>query len=169
MGGLYWAMGLPLLFLAVATLVLGFLEAPLAEFLSGRTAGYHNGDHAWLPYISIGLSVLGIGMAWFEFGRRAAPQVGFVERIPLLRELFTQRWYLDHVYRWFVDIVIDGLLSKACTRNEDKVINDGIDGFCHFALDSGDLLSFLQSGKLRYNLFVMVAALALVALYFLFA
>jgi len=30
-------------------------------------------------------------------------------------------------------------------------------------------LSFLQSGKLRYNLIVMFAALALVALYFLLA
>jgi len=63
--------------------------------------------------------------------------------------------------------VIDGLLSKGCARNEDRVINNGIDGFCHFILDSGHLLSFLQSGKLRYNLIVMFAALALVAFYFL--
>jgi NADH-quinone oxidoreductase subunit L len=108
-------------------------------------------------------------MAWFEFGRRAAAQLGFVERIPPLRELFAQRWYLDHVYQWFVSIVIDGFFSKACTRNEEKVINDGIDGFCHFTLDSGHLLSFLQFGKLRYNLIVTFAALALVVLYFLFA
>jgi NADH-quinone oxidoreductase subunit L len=125
------------------------------------------GGHAWLPYLSAGLAALGAGTAWFEFGRSNAAQVGFVERIPAVRELFAQRWYLDHVYRWFMHIVIDGFFSKACTKNEDRVINDSIDGFCHFTLDSGDLLSLLQSGKLRYNLFVMFAALALVALYFL--
>jgi len=65
--------------------------------------------------------------------------------------------------------VIDGFLSKACTKNEDRVINNSIDELCDFTLDGGHLLSFLQSGKLRYNLIVMVAALALVALYFLLA
>jgi NADH-quinone oxidoreductase subunit L len=169
MSAVYWAMGLPLLILAGVTVVLGFLETPLREFLSAGAVIHPYGDHAWLPYISAGLAVLGVGVAWFEFGRRAAPQVGFVERIPLLRELFSQRWYLDYVYRRFVDTVIDGFLSKACTKNEDRVINNSIDGFCDFTLDSGHLLSFLQSGKLRYNLIVMFGALALVALYFLFA
>ena len=169
MSALYWAMGLPLLILAGVTVVLGFLETPLREFLSAEAVTHQYGGHAWLPYISAGLAVLGVGVAWFEFGRRAAPQVGFVERIPLLRELFAQRWYLDQAYRRFVDTVIDGFLSKACTKNEDRVINDSIDEFCDFTLDTGHLLSFLQSGKLRYNLIVMFAALALVALYFLFS
>ena len=167
MGAFYWAMGLPLLILAGVTVVLGFLEIPLREFLSGGMTAHMYGDHPWLPYISVLLAVLGVGIAWFEFGRRAAPQVGFVEKLPALKELFAQRWYLDHAYRRFVDAVIDGLLSKGCAENEDRVINKSIDGFCDFILDNGHLLSFLQSGKLRYNLIVMFAALALVALYFL--
>ena len=169
MGGLYWAMGCPLIVLAGATMVLGFFETPLRDFLSAGTAAHQDGAHAWLSYISPGLAVFGVGMAWFEFGRRAAAQLGFVERIPPLRELFVQRWYLDHAYQWFVSIVIDGFFSRVCTKNEEKVINDGIDGFCHFTMDSGHLLSFLQFGKLRYNLIVTFGALALVVLYFLFA
>lgn len=168
MDALYWAMGLPLLILAGVTLVLGSLEIPLREFLSGGSTAQPNADYAWLPYISVGLAVLGVGVAWLEFGRRAAPQIGFVERIPLLRELFAQRWYLDHLYQRFVANVIDGFLSKACAKNEDRVLNNSIDTFCDFTMDSGYLLSFLQFGKLRYNLIVMFAALALVALYFLF-
>ncbi len=168
-GVLYWAMGFPLLILAGVTVMLGFLEIPLSEFLSGGTIAHPYEDHVWLPYISGGLAVLGVGVAWFEFGRAAAPQIGFVERIPFLRELFAQRWYLDHVYQRFVATVIDGFLSKACAKNEDRVINSSIDGLCDFTLDSGYLLSFLQFGKLRYNLVVMFAALAFAALYFLLA
>jgi NADH-quinone oxidoreductase subunit L len=166
---LYWAMGCPLIILAGVTVVLGFLETPLRDFISAGTAAHQGGDHTWLPYISIGLAALGFGMAWFEFGRRTAAQVGFVERIPAIRELFSQRWYLDHVYRRFVDIVIDAVFSRACAKNEESFINEGIDGFCRFTLGSGRFFSLLQSGKLRYNLIVMFAGLALVALYFLFA
>jgi NADH-quinone oxidoreductase subunit L len=168
MGDLYWVMGCPLIVLAGVTMVLGFFETPMRDFLSAGTAAHQDGAHAWLSYVSPGLAAFGVGTAWFEFGRRGAAQVGFVERIPPLRELFAQRWYLDHAYQWFVSIVIDGFFSRACTKNEEKVINDSIDGFCHFTLDSGHLLSFLQFGRLRYNLIVMFGALALVALYFLF-
>jgi NADH-quinone oxidoreductase subunit L len=166
---LYWAMGLPLVILAAVTVVLGFLEEPLREFLSGSAVPHQSGHHAWLPYLSAGLAVLGLGLAWFEFGRRASPQIGFVERIPFVRDLFAQRWYLDHAYRKLVDLIIDRGLARGCTRNEDKVINEGIDGFSHFTVDTAHLLSLLQSGKLRYNLIVMFGALALVAFYFLFA
>jgi NADH-quinone oxidoreductase subunit L len=164
-GALHWAMSLPLIILAAITVMLGFLEEPLYGFLSGRVS--QSRHDAWLPYLSAGLAVLGLGLAWFEFGRRAAAQIGFVERIPFVRDLFAQRWYLDHAYRKLVDLIIDRGLARGCTRNEDKVINQGIDEFSHFALDSGHLLSLLQSGKLRYNLLVMIGAFALVVLYFL--
>jgi NADH-quinone oxidoreductase subunit L len=169
MGALYWAMGCPLVILAGLTVVLGFLETPLREFLSVGTVAYQDADHAWLPYLSVGLAAFGAGQAWFEFGRRSTAQVGFVERIPTVRELFAQRWYLDHVYRGFVGIIIDAVFSKACAKNEERVINDSIDGFCRFTLDSSHFFSLLQSGKMRYNLIVMFATLALVALYFFFA
>jgi NADH-quinone oxidoreductase subunit L len=166
-GALYWAMALPLVVLTSMTAVLGFLETPLRDFLSAGTTSHRVDDHAWLTYICVGLAALGVGVAWFEFGRRSATQIGFVERIPPLRDLFAKDWYLDHLYRKLVDIVIDRIFSRGCSRNEDKVINKGIDGFSRFTLDSGRLFSLLQSGKLRYNLIVMFATLALVALYFL--
>jgi NADH-quinone oxidoreductase subunit L len=166
-GSLYWAMGVPLLILAGLTIIVGFMEAPLRAFLAAGAAFQYDGGHGWLAYLSVGLTALGIGLAWLEFGRRGAPQIGFVERIAPVRELFEQRWYLDHVYRWLVDTFIDRIFAKGCAENEDRVINYGIDFFCRLTLDGGRGLAFLQSGKVRYNLAVMFAALTLVALYFL--
>ncbi len=167
--GSYRAMLFPVLILAGVTLVLGFLEVPLRAFLSGGAAGQPEGGHDWLAYAGAGLAVFGAGVAWVDFGRRTALQVGFVERVPPVRELFAQRWYLDHLYRGLVDVIIDRVFSRMCAKNEESVINDGIDGFCRFTLGSGRFFSLLQSGKLRYNLLVMFAAMGLVALYFLFA
>jgi NADH-quinone oxidoreductase subunit L len=162
-------MGLPLIILSGVTIVLGFLEMPLREFLLGDKAALPNGGLLWLPYLSVGLAVAGVSLAWSEFGRRTATQIGFVERIAPLKDLFAQNWYLDHLYRKLVDIVIDGIFSRGCSKNEDKVINKGIDGFSRLTLGSGRLFSLLQSGKFRYNLIVMFGALALVALYFCLA
>jgi NADH-quinone oxidoreductase subunit L len=168
-GASHWTMGLSIVILAAVTAVLGFLETPLHDFLSGSTAIRPNGVGPWLPYVSVALAASGVGWAWFEFGRRDAPQIGFVERVAFVRDLFAERWYLDHLYRRFVDSIIDRSLARGGAKIEDRVINDGIDRFSHCTLNSGRLLSLLQSGKLRYNLIVMFGALALVALYFLFA
>jgi len=160
-------MGLPLMILAAVTVVLGFLETPLHEFISPATARLQHTSLSWLPYLSVALALAGVGVAWFEFGRPAAARIGFAERIPVVGNLFANRWYLDHVYRAFVDVVIDRAFSKTCSRNEDRVINNAIDRFSRFTLNGGRFASLLQSGRLRYNVMVMVGAMALVALYFL--
>ena len=169
--GLYWVMAWPLIILATVTVVLGFFQTPLENFLVGHhgaAEGHGGGHHGWLPFVAVGLAVSGIGLAWLEFGRKGASQVGFVEKVESVRELFANRWYMDHFYRLFLDYVIYGLFSNLFTRNDRRVIDGGIDGICRATVGGGRVLSFLQSGMLQYNLMVMFAVLALVALYFFF-
>ena len=169
--GLYWVMAWPLIILAAVTLVLGFFQAPLENFLVGHhggAEGHGGGHHAWLLYVAVGLALSGVGLAWLEFGRKGASQVGFVERLEPVKTLFAERWYIDHFYRLFLDYVIYGIFSNLFTRNDRQVIDGGIDGICRATVGGGRMLSFLQSGMLQYNLMVMFAVLALVALYFFF-
>jgi len=168
--GIYWVMAWPLIILARVTVVLGFFQSPLENFLVGHHGGgaHGGGHHAWLPWVAVGLALSGVGLAWLEFGRKGASQVGFVERVEPVRTLFAERWYIDHFYRRFLDYVIYGVFSNLFTRNDRQVIDGGIDGICRATVGGGRVLSFLQSGMLQYNLMVMFAVLALVALYFFF-
>ena len=169
--GLYWVMAWPLIILAAVTLVLGFFQTPLENFLVGHhggAEGHGGGHHAWLLYVAVGLALSGVALAWLEFGRKGASQVGFVERLEPVKTLFAERWYIDHFYRLFLDYVIYGIFSNLFTRNDRRVIDGGIDGICRATVGGGRMLSFLQSGMLQYNLMVMFAVLALVALYFFF-
>jgi len=168
--GIYWVMAWPLIILASVTLVLGFFQTPLENFLVGHHGGgeAHGGHHAWLLYVAVGLALSGVGLAWLEFGRKGASQVGFIEKIEPISALFANRWYIDHFYRRFLDYFIYGIVSNLFTRNDRRVIDGGIDGICRATVGSGWALSFLQSGMLQYNLMVMFAVLALVALYFFF-
>ena len=170
-GSLYWVMAWPLVILAGMTLLLGFFQKPLEVFLSGSyTADAHGvGHRGRLVFATLVLGVSGVALAWFEFGRKGSAQVGFVDRISPLRNLFMKRWYLDHLYRRFVDHVVDGIFSRLSALNERYVIDGEIDALCRLIMGSGRLLSYLQSGVLRYNLMVMFAVLGLVALYYFFS
>jgi NADH-quinone oxidoreductase subunit L len=121
-----------------------------------------------LLFATLALALGGLGLAWLEFGRRDASRIGFVERLPWLKTLFAERWYIDRFYRFFLDTVIYRGISNVCARNDNKVIDGGIDGFSQATVATGRMLSFLHAGMVQYKLLVVFVVIVLLALYFFF-
>ncbi len=164
------AMAIPLIILAAITLVLGFFEDPVERFLSATvteslsTSGMH---HGWLAFMALGLSVAGVLLALIEFGLPQSRQIGFAERMPFVYNLFSKRWYIDHVYRYFIDYVIDRGVANICAQHDKKVIDKSIDTFCDGIVESSRFLSFLHAGMIQYRLIVVFATLFFLSLYLL--
>jgi NADH-quinone oxidoreductase subunit L len=136
-------MSVPLILLAAMTLAAGFFQAPIAEFLllSKLQGAGHGVEHgpAWLAPLALGLALAAVVIAWFEFGRRGARKVGFVEKQPRLCSFFSNRWYLDYIYRWMVDNLLDHGAAALCQKSDDHVV----DGSVHFT--SGRILSWARA------------------------
>ena len=168
--GGYWLMGWPLILLAAITVILGFFEGSLEEYFKGQqfiqsTGGSH---HAWLAFMALGSAGAGVVLAWFEFGRRGASRIGFVEKIAPLHHLFAERWYIDRFYRRFLDVFIYGVVSRGFTNNDNKVIDGGIDGLSKGTVAAGRFTSVLHLGMIQYRLLIMFVVIVLLALYFFF-
>jgi len=157
--------------LTAITVILGFFRNPLKDFLqAGLMAGgaAEGGPFAWSHVAALGLAVAGAVLAWVEFGRSGAKQIGFVERIPPLFRLFSERWYIDHFYGLLVNLVIDRGISYLCYQNDNKVIDRGIDELAEGTVDGGRIVAFLQSGMIQYRLLVIFAVMVLLSIYFFF-
>jgi NADH-quinone oxidoreductase subunit L len=166
----YREMAWPLIILAAITLVLGFCQKSLQFFLIGRPAGMEElggHHHAWLLYAALGLAVIGLILAWVEFGRSKAGQIGFAERIPAVKALFLQRWYLDRIYRWLLDVVIYRGVSNVCTKNDNQVIDGSIHAVSEGTVKSGRILSDLHLSMIQYKLMVIFVVIIFLAIYFL--
>jgi NADH-quinone oxidoreductase subunit L len=168
--GGYWVMGWPLIILAVVTVVLGFFQGSLETFFKGQQGipATHVGHYVWLPFVAIGSALGGVVLAWLEFGRQGADQVGFVEKIVPLNHLFAERWYIDRFYRRFMDIFIYGVVSNLFTQNDNKIIDGGIDGLGKATVETGRFVSFLHLGMVQYRLLTIFVVLVLLGLYFFF-
>lgn len=168
---LYRFMSVPLIILAFATLTMGFLRNPLHVFLEGQyplltmPAEAH---FAWLPWVASSLTLGGVGLAWIEFGRQGAEQIGFVDRIPVLARLFAERWYLDHLYRLLLDRLVDRGLSRLFAANDNRVIDGGIEQMADGMVAGGRLAALFNSGMIQYRLLMIFVTLALLLLYFFF-
>jgi NADH-quinone oxidoreductase subunit L len=168
--GQYWLMAWPLIILAAVTVLLGFFQGSLEEFLKGLKIANpaQAGHHAWLPFVALGSAATGVALAWLEFGRRGAEQVGFVEKIAPLNTLFSERWYIDRFYRRFLDVVIYGGISNLCTKNDNRVIDGGINGLGRATVETGRFVSFLHLGMIQYRLLAIFVVIVLLVLYFFF-
>ncbi len=168
--GTYWLMAWPLIILAAVTVLLGFFQGSLEEFFKGlkTVPTAQGGHHAWLPFVALGSAAIGVVLAWLEFGRRGAEQVGFVEKIAPLNTLFSERWYIDRFYRRFLDVVIYGGISNLCTKNDNEVIDGGINGLGRGTVETGRFVSFLHLGMIQYRLLAIFVVIVLLVLYFFF-
>ena len=166
----YGVMVWPLVILAAITLLLGLSEAPLDHFIAGvATIDTHNPAlHPWLPFAALAIAAAGVGLAWLEFGSRAGDQVGFVEKIPALKALFAERWYIDHFYRICLKYVVYKGFAGFCKQNDDQVIDGSIDGLSKGTVEAGRIISRLHLGMVQYRLLVIFIVMVLMALYFFF-
>ena len=147
--------------LAGVTVVLGFFQTPLHDFLARAGTGVQAAmpaHHSWLPVAACLLAAVAIGQAWFEYGRKGARQIGWVERIPLLADLFGQRWYLDRLYRYLLDTLVYRGVSRLFTANDRRVIDGALDGLGRSTIGLGRVIDWVHSGMIQYRLMIMVAA-----------
>lgn len=163
------AMAIPLLVLALVSIVLGFFAGDLMHFLgsSGAAGAMDSESHPpWLTVIALAMPALGIILAWFEFGRSTSDRIGFVERVPALADFFSQRWYLDRFYAALLRRVVDGGLSALCAGNDRKIIDRSIDAFSQSMIGVGRRVSLWHVGRIQQKLLVMFAVIMALLFYF---
>lgn len=167
--GEYRAMAGPLLVLAAVTLALGFGQGPLERFLHMEGAQAVGHGPGWLLYVALSLAGAGVVLAYLEFGLPGSAQVGFVERVPAVKRLFAERWYMDRIYRWMLDRIVYGVISRACTFNDRKVIDGGLDGLSRATIETGGRFSSLHGEMIQYRILVVFLVVVLTVLYFFLA
>ena len=115
-------MTVPILVLALLTLVLGFAGGRLAGSLGLEVA--HHSLVAMAP--ALGVVVLGIAVAWLDFGRAGAARLGFIRHAPPLEALFRNKWFVDAFYAAVVARATEAVASLLA-RVETHGLDEGFD------------------------------------------
>ncbi len=150
----------PIVLLTLGAIGLGFLGDSIARLL-GQSA-HHPALAEMAP--AIGVACFGVLLAWLDFGRSAAAQNGFVSRMPAVRRLFEQGWYLDALYKkLFVGLAqaIAGLLFGL----ENRGFDGGADGIASGTRAAGRTAAKAQTGRLQLYIGTSILLFAAAALY----
>jgi NADH-quinone oxidoreductase subunit L len=174
-----WTMGVPLIVLALGSLLAGglffhlFIGGGQAEFWRGSLVT-HTGEHhevpLWVVLAPTFAMALGLAVAWYFYLTNPLIPFGLAKRFRGAHQFLLNAWYFDALY--------DALFVRPAKRlgrflwkTGDGTIIDGIgpDGVAARVIDITNRVVKLQTGYIYHYAFVMLIGVALLITWFIFA
>jgi len=163
-----WTMTLPLVILAVPSILVGlvgkpwansfeaFIENPVATEVVEETAfNWH--EFYIMAGSSVGIALLGITLAILFYLSKRLDPVALAKQYPALYQFSLNKWYFDDLYdRVFVQG--SRRLARAIMEVDYKVIDGAVNLTGLAAILSGEGLKYLENGRAQFYALIVFAA-----------
>ena len=160
-------MTLPLLVLAVPSMLIGFLGRPwdnrFEHFIHApgeaieAVAQFDWGEFSLMAGSSVGISLIGITLAALMYLQNKVNPAAIADKFPVLYQFSLNKWYFDELY--------DSLFVRGCRRLARQVMEvdyrvvDGAVNLTGLAtLVSGEGLRYLENGRAQFYALIIFAA-----------
>jgi NADH-quinone oxidoreductase subunit L len=173
-----WTMGLPLIVLAVGSLLAGaafanlFIGSEQTEFWRGSLVTHEGAEHD-VPILVMLAPTLamaaGFVVAWYFYIRNPLVPFGLSKRFRGAHQFLLNAWYFDALYD-AIFVRPAKRLGHFLWKTGDGAIIDGFgpDGVAARVIDVTNRVVRLQTGYIYHYAFVMLIGVALIVTYFLF-
>ncbi len=174
-----WTMGVPLIILALGSLLLGglffhlFIGSGQAEFWRGSLVTHGEAHHevpVWVMVAPTLAMALGLAVAWYFYLTNPLVPFGLAKRFRGAHQFLLHAWYFDALYD-AIFVRPAKRLGRFLWKTGDGTIIDGLgpDGVAARVIDITNRVVKLQTGYIYHYAFVMLIGVALIITYFLFA
>ena len=170
-----WSMTFPLVFLAVPSVIIGFMGLPwdskIANLLDHEEAeiaakAFELKEFLPLAIASVLIASAGIIIAYQAyFAKKINLSVLFAEKFPTINQFLSNKWYLDDINE---KLFVKGSrkLAKEVLEVDSKVVDGVVNLTGLVTLGSGEGLKYFETGKAQfYALIVFGGVILLVAIF----
>jgi NADH-quinone oxidoreductase subunit L len=160
-------MTVPLLVLAIPTVLVGFWGAP--QLGSGFQRYLERQDFQEgvqnVPMMVLGavLAIAGIAVAWLFYGIRTNYAVAFGRTFRPIYTLLLNRYYVDELYMWLIDKLVLAT-SRGVSIFDRQALDAAFDGLARLFRIGGGGLRTVQTGRVQNYGLVLFGGLALIAI-----
>jgi len=168
-------MTLPLLILAVPSMLVGLIGTPFAnyfeafihapgEVVEASAEGFDLTEFLVMGGSSVGIALIGITLASLMYMQRKVDPAAIAAKIPTLYQLSKNKWYIDDIYN---AVFVQG--SRRLARQVLEVDSKVVDGVVNLAglvtLLSGELLKYFENGRAQFYALIVFAAVLGLAIF----
>lgn len=174
-----WTMALPLVVLAIPSMLIGLVGTPFANYFEEfiyppsetlaqameKAAEFEPTEFYTLAGASVGISLLGITLASLMYLWRKIDPAAIAAKVQPLYELSLNKWYFDDIY-YKVFVLGSRRLARQVMEVDYRVVDGAVNLTGFFTLISGEGLKYLENGRAQfYALIVFAAVLGMVIVF----
>ena len=155
-----WTMTLPLIILAVVSIVAGFI--PFGELVTWNGEPYEIHLNWGVAGASLAVAIIAIGIATWLYKTENAKPEKMASALPNLWRWCHKRMYFDELYMFITHKIIFNLVSRPIAWFDRHIIDGTMDGFAFITNKASESIKGLQSGNVQsYVLVYLLGALLL--------
>ncbi len=161
-------MTVPLVFLALASVVIGVFFGPFQSYLGRWTPGEPLHINMSIAIVSTFIVLLGYLVAWSLYARPGLDRADAIRtRFAPVYDLLWNKYYIDDFYLWLVRAVQQAV-ARVCRGFEENVIVKGFVGVpVRLTVWVADRSRRLQAGRLNFYAYVFVGGVTVFLLFLL--
>jgi len=144
-------MTFPLIFLAILSVIGGFIGIP--HFLFPQEAP--EALNMKVAVISSLVAFAGLGLSYWVYGRRPASDP-LTAMLGNFYVVLKNKFYFDMVYAWYVDYVQQNTAILLSRFEKEVIVRMWVGGLTNFARTGGKTLRYLQNGLVQFYALVFV-------------
>lgn len=174
-----WTMTLPLITLAIPSILIGLVGTPFANYFEEfihppsetmveiveKAGEFDPTEFFILGGSSVGIALIGITLASLMYLGRKINPAAITAKIKPLYELSLNKWYFDDIY-YRVFVLGSRRLARQVMEVDYRVVDGAVNLTGFFTLVSGEGLKYLENGRAQfYALIIFGAVLGLVIVF----
>ena len=166
-----WTMTLPLIVLAVPSMLIGLVGTPFANYfeefihppsetaleIAEKAAAFDQTEFLIMAGSSVGIALIGITLASLMYLRGKIDPVQIAAQIRSLYDLSLNKWYFDEIYD---RVFVQGIrrIARQVMEVDFRVVDGAVNLTGFFALVSGEGLKYLENGRAQFYALIVFAA-----------
>jgi NADH-quinone oxidoreductase subunit L len=160
-------MTLPLIILALLSVVAGFVGSPLmnnifGHFITTPGAAHHEAN-ILIMVISSLIALAGIFLAWLVYQKQIISAESLRQRFAGIYNVLYHKFYIDELYTWLIAVFVDGG-ARLLEWFDLKIINGLVNGLAFITGWSGQTLRYAEDGQVQTYALYLLAGLAIILL-----
>ncbi len=160
------SMAFPLLFLAVMSVVAGFI--PFSEFITADNKGFEAHLNYPLAAIAVGVGVIGIALAWIFYKKENSLSDKYAKSFGVFYKWAYHKFYFDELYLFITKKIIFDRISAPTAWFDKKVVDGTMEGIGNKTVVVSNKIKGIQSGKLQDYAFAFIVGVVVLAGVFIY-
>jgi NADH-quinone oxidoreductase subunit L len=160
------SMKLPLIILAIGTILVGFI--PFSKFISSDGKAFVSELHLTFSIVPVAIAIIGILIAYSLYFRRSDRPQKFAAALGGLYTTAYRKFYIDEVYLFITKKIIFNMVGRPAAWIDRNIVDGTMNGIAWTTGRISVLIKGLQSGRVQSYALYFFGGIAILVIVFLY-